>query len=388
MTNATKPPHSPTLALAQQLIACPSITPDDAGCQAILAERLKKIGFTIQALPFGDVQNLWAIRGTESPLFVFAGHTDVVPTGNLNDWETPPFTPTIRGEYLHGRGAADMKGGVAAMITACERFVEQNPNHPGSIAFLITSDEEGVATHGTAKVMEYLKTQGIHIDYCVIGEPASQHSVGDILKNGRRGSLNCTLKILGKQGHVAHPHKADNPIHRALVPLAELVNTPWDSGNEDFPPTRLQISNINSGTGAMNVIPGSLECQFNFRFSTETSPEALMARVQEIFNAHEVQYELDWKPPGYPFLTKSGKLLAACTQAVQETVKLKPQLSTDGGTSDGRFIAPTGTEVIELGPCNATIHCVNESVKISDLDTLSQIYERVLGLIFTTSSRT
>jgi succinyl-diaminopimelate desuccinylase len=382
-------PNCPTLALLQQLIACPSVTPEDAGCQAILGERLKKMGFVLKALPSGDVQNLWAIRGNQSPLFVFAGHTDVVPAGDLNQWKTPPFTPSIQGDYLYGRGAADMKGGLAAMIIACERFVAKNPQHPGSIAFLITSDEEGPAIHGTVKILEYLKTQGIHMDYCLIGEPTSDQKVGDILKNGRRGSLNGNLKILGKQGHVAYPMAADNPIHRVLLSLAKLVDTQWDKEDRedlDFPPTTFQISNIHSGTGATNVIPGILECQFNFRFGTATTPEALMAGVEAVLKQEGVSYEVSWKLSGAPFLTKSGILLPACIQAIRDCTQIEARPSTDGGTSDGRFIAPTGTEVIELGLCNASIHAANECIKIADLHTLSQIYERILDL--TTSSRT
>lgn len=388
-------PKCPTLALAEQLIACPSVTPEDAGCQAILGKRLEKMGFVLQPLPSEDVQNLWAIRGNQSPLFVFAGHTDVVPPGDLGTWKTPPFSPTIQGEYLYGRGAADMKGSLAAMIIACERFIAKNPNHPGSIAFLITSDEEGPAIHGTVKVLEYLKTQGIHMDYCLIGEPTSDQKVGDVLKNGRRGSLNGSLKVLGTQGHVAYPMAADNPIHRVLLSLARLVDMEWEWNREnpntsDFPPTTFQISNIHAGTGAVNVIPGTLECQFNFRFGTATTPQSLMDCVEGLLAQYKVPHAISWKLSGFPFLTKSGKLLSACLQAVEDCAQLKARPSTDGGTSDGRFIAPTGTELIELGPCNANIHAANESIKIADLDTLSQIYERVLDLVLdrTTSSRT
>lgn len=371
-------PQTTSIQLTQQLIECPSITPADAGCQIILGEHLEKIGFTVQHLAFQDVQNLWAIRGTKGPIFVFAGHTDVVPPGNLEDWKSPPFTPAIVDGYLYGRGAADMKGSLAAMITATERFVTQYPEFNGSLAFLITSDEEGRAENGTVQVMEYLKSQGVHLDYCLIGEPSSHTQIGDVLKNGRRGSLNGTLKVLGKQGHIAHPHKADNPIHRAFLPLTELINTIWDQGNAYFPATTFQISNIKSGTGAVNVIPGVLECQFNFRFSTEVTPEKLLSRVKTILNTHHLNYALDWHLSGQPFLTKSGRLVTACQKAIQTITGRVPKLSTDGGTSDGRFIAPTGTEVIELGPCNTTIHCVNECVNIEDLNILSKLYEQIL----------
>jgi len=378
--------ESPTLQLAKSLIERPSITPNDAGCQDLIAHRLSAIGFEIYALPFADVQNLWAIRKSQNPqtavpLLAFAGHTDVVPTGNVKDWDTPPFTPSIKDGYLYGRGAADMKGGLAAMITACERFIDSHPNHPGSIAFLITSDEEGPAINGTAKVMEYLKAQGIYLDYCVIGEPSSQKTVGDVLKNGRRGSFHGTLKILGMQGHVAYPHKADNPIHRALLPLAELVNTEWDSGNEYFPATSFQISNIHSGTGATNVIPGTLECHFNFRFNTESPPEILISKIKNIFENHPLKYELETTTSAYPFLTKMGKLVSACIESVEKITQKTPQLATDGGTSDGRFIAPTGTEVIEFGPCNHSIHAINECVRIEDLEMLTLMYEHVLQRI-------
>ena len=369
---------SPTLALTKQLIECPSITPEDANCQQIIAAYLEKLGFEVQHLPFDEVKNLWAIRGNPRPLFVFAGHTDVVPPGDLSKWETPPFTPTVKEGYLYGRGTADMKGSLAAMITASERFIHNYPQYLGAIAFLITSDEEGPAKNGTVKVVEHLKNQNIQLDYCIVGEPSGQHSVADTLKNGRRGSLNGYLKILGKQGHIAYPDKAHNAIHSALLPLAELVGTQWDNGNEDFPATSFQIANIKAGTGATNVIPGVLECQFNFRFSPESTPETLLKRVKTILQNHAVQYELDWDVSGLPFLTKKRELVSACIQAIQDITQITPELSTKGGTSDGRFIATTGAQLIEFGPCNATIHCVNECVKIEDLELLSQIYERVL----------
>ncbi len=375
-------PYSETIELAKALIQCPSVTPNDANCQAILAKRLEKLGFSIYSLPFGDVQNLWAIRSSlPGPLFVFAGHTDVVPAGNLNDWATPPFTPSINGEYLYGRGAADMKGSLAAMITATERFIEHFPNSHGSIGFLITSDEEGLAENGTVKVVEYLKNQGIKINYCIVGEPTARDQAGDTIKNGRRGSLNGILKILGKQGHVAYPEKADNPIHRALLPLNELSHHVWDQGNEFFPPTTFQIANINAGTGATNVIPAALECQFNFRFNTEVTPEILIEKIKNLLQPYGLQYALNYTVSGYPFLTEPGVLLSACTEACEAIVNSTPALSTNGGTSDARFIAPMGTEVVELGPCNATIHCTNESVKISELSSLTKIYERVLQLL-------
>ncbi len=373
--------NSPTITLAQQLIACESITPADKGCQLIISERLQKLGFSLHPLPFEDVQNLWAIHGHQAPLFVFAGHTDVVPPGNLQDWDSPPFTPTLKGKYLYGRGAADMKGSLAAMITATERFLQRYPHHAGSLAFLITSDEEGAADHGTQHVIKYLNNQKIQIDYCVVGEPSSHHIVGDVLKHGRRGSLNCNLKIVGKQGHVAYPAKANNPIHQALLPLAKLATTEWDQGNVHFPATSLQISNIHSGTGAVNVIPGTLHCQFNLRFSNEVTPHSLIARINDILMSCDVNYSLEYKVSGVPFLTQSGLLVESCLRAIQEIQNITPTLSTTGGTSDGRFIAPTGAEVIELGPCNSTIHCVNESVNIQDLNLLSAIYERILELI-------
>jgi succinyl-diaminopimelate desuccinylase len=377
----------PTLALTQQLMECPSVTPEDANCQKIIAKYLKKIGFTVQHLPFGPVKNLWATQGSQKPIFVFAGHTDVVPPGDLSKWETPPFTPTIKNGYLYGRGAADMKGSLAAMITACERFIHKNPHHLGTLAFLITSDEEGPAKEGTAKVIEYLQAQNIQLDYCIVGEPSGQDRVADILKNGRRGSLNGYLKILGTQGHIAYPYKAHNAIHAALLPLAELTATQWDQGNGSFSATSFQIANIKAGTGTTNVIPGVLDCQFNFRFSPESTPETLSTRVEKILESHGVQYELHWDVSGLPFLTKCGHLVSACMQAVQEITQITPQLSTAGGTSDGRFIATTGAELIEFGPCNTTIHCVNECVKIKDLELLSQIYERVLEHLLITSSR-
>jgi succinyl-diaminopimelate desuccinylase len=372
-----------TLALTKALVACPSITPLDAGAQAIIANRLERMGFQITQLPFEDVQNLWATRGNTQPILAFAGHTDVVPTGDVKLWDSPPFTPTIRDGQLFGRGTADMKGSLAAMITAVERFVERHPNHPGTIAFLITSDEEGIAKNGTRRVMQYLKQQQVALQYCLIGEPSSTKVFGDVIKIGRRGSLNCTLKIQGKQGHIAYPERSINPIHHALQPLAQLASTPWDEGNEHFPPTSFQIANIRSGTGAVNVIPNDLECHFNFRFSNESTQEQLLTRVKTILDAFPIKYELISALSGEPFLTKSGSLISACIQAIQEVTSITPTLSTTGGTSDGRFIAPTGCEVVELGPCNNSIHCINESVKLSELDSMSQVCERILEKLLT-----
>lgn len=373
--------ESPTLKLAKSLIECPSITPLDAGCQSILAERLRKLGFEVQHLNFEDVSNLWAIRGKGNPIFVFAGHTDVVPAGNLNDWDSPPFSPTVKDGYLYGRGAADMKGSLAAMITACERFIQMYPDHIGSIAFLITSDEEGPAKQGTVKVVEYLKKSGIDLDYCLIGEPSSHQHLGDTIKIGRRGSYHGHLKIIGKEGHIAYPHKAQNPIHLAFSSLAALTEMVWDMGNEFFPPTSFQISNIAAGNGTLNVIPSTLECNFNFRYGTAISPEKISSQIKEILDQRALKYELNFDLSGKPFLSKSGKLLDACQKALADIVNQKPNLSTDGGTSDGRFIAEICPELIELGPCNESIHCNNERVKIEDLEQLSRIYERILQFI-------
>jgi succinyl-diaminopimelate desuccinylase len=373
---------SPTLALAKQLIERPSVTPEDAGCQLILSERLEKLGFTIQSLPFADVKNLWAVRGTHKPLLAFVGHTDVVPPGDLSLWETDPFTPTVKGEYLYGRGTADMKGSIAAMITAVTHFLDEHPTHAGSIAFLITSDEEGRAENGTKKVMEYLNQHNIQIDYALVGEPSSHKILGDTIKNGRRGSLNCYLKVLGVQGHIAYPHLADNAIHRALMPLQALTETTWDQGSSFFPPTSFQIANIQAGTGATNVIPGNLECQFNFRFNNEVTPEVLLNKTRKTLDSFHLQYSLDYHLSGLPFLTKSGPLVSSCVSAIQAITEITPDLSTSGGTSDGRFIAPCGAEVIEFGPCNTTIHAVNECVRVEDLENLAKIYQQILTQIF------
>ena len=367
-----------TLELAKSLINKPSITPDDCGCQAIMIDRLKKIGFEIYPLKFGDVENFWAVHGNSGPLFAFAGHTDVVPAGDENAWNTKPFEPTIKDGYLYGRGAADMKGGLASMVTATEKYLKENPNHNGRIAFLITSDEEGVAVNGTVKVMEFLNESNQKIDYCLLGEPSSTSITGDVIKNGRRGSLNGVLKINGKQGHVAYPHLAKNPIHLVSPALDDLCKQEWDNGNDYFPATSFQISNMHSGDGVTNVIPGDAQVMFNFRYSTETTKEELQKKVHEILDSHNLDYSIEWSHSGYPFLTPKGELVSACFQAIKKTKGIETELSTSGGTSDGRFIAQEGTQVVELGPVNATIHQVNESVLVQDLDDLSEIYYQVL----------
>mgnify|MGYP005750332559 CR=1 FL=1 len=369
---------SPTLDLARDLIARPSVTPDDRGCQQLIGERLAALGFKLEFMNFGEVTNLWARRGTNGPLLAFAGHTDVVPTGPENAWISHPFKPEIRDGMLYGRGAADMKGSIAAMVTACERFLAVHPDHRGSLAFLITSDEEGIATEGTVKVVETLEARHEKIDWCLVGEPSSVKQAGDVVKNGRRGSLSGTLSVRGVQGHVAYPHLADNPVHRALPALAELAATAWDDGNEFFPPTTFQISNIHAGTGATNVIPGTLEVLFNFRYSTENSADSLKQRVHALLDRHGIDYQLDWFHSGAPFLTPAGELVDAVRIAVREVTGLETELSTSGGTSDGRFIAPTGAQVVELGPVNATIHKVNECVAVEELERLTRMYEGVL----------
>ena len=369
---------SPTLDLACELIRRPSVTPDDAGCQALMAERLTTIGFRIEKMPFGEVANLWARRGENGPLFCFAGHTDVVPTGPTEQWDSAPFEPTIRDGRLFGRGACDMKGSLAAMITAVEAFVGDHPDHRGSIAFLITSDEEGPSVDGTRRVMERLQQRGEKIDYALVGEPSARERLGDTIKNGRRGSLNGVLRVLGKQGHVAYPHLAKNPFHACVDALAALCVEVWDQGNEHFPPTSFQIANLNMGTGAENVIPGRLEAQFNLRFSTELDPETIQARVRSILDAGGFDYDLDWRLSGNPFLTPAGELVAASRESIAAVTGIQTQLSTSGGTSDGRFIGPTGAQVVELGPVNATIHQVNECVGVAELDELSEIYRGIL----------
>lgn len=369
---------SPTLELSRALIARPSVTPDDQGCQQMLAQRLEKIGFVIEHLRFDDVDNLWARRGSAEPVFAFAGHTDVVPTGPLADWDSAPFEPEIRDGCLFGRGAADMKGSIAAMVTACERFVAGHADHTGSIAFLITSDEEGPSVNGTIKVIERLEARNEKIKWCLVGEPSSKDQTGDTIKNGRRGSLCGVLTVRGRQGHVAYPHLADNPIHRATPALHELASIEWDAGNEFFPPTTFQISNINAGTGAENVIPGSVQVLFNLRFSTESTAEALKSQVSAVMERHGLDYDIQWRLSGEPFLTPAGELVDAARHAIHATMAINTELSTSGGTSDGRFIAPTGAQVVELGPVNATIHQTNECVNIAELDRLSAIYEQIL----------
>ncbi|WP_111640313.1 succinyl-diaminopimelate desuccinylase [Marinimicrobium alkaliphilum] len=370
---------SPTLALASDLISRRSVTPEDAGCQTLMIERLQAIGFKVEHLRFGEVDNFWAIRGDSGPILAFAGHTDVVPTGPEANWKIPPFQPTIADDgMLYGRGAADMKGSLASMIVACEEFVAQHPHHKGRIAFLITSDEEGPAANGTVKVVEWLEANNTKIDWCIVGEPSSTHQVGDVIKNGRRGSLGAVLTVKGKQGHVAYPHLAVNPIHTFAPALAELAAERWDEGNDFFPATSFQVSNINGGTGATNVIPGDVEVVFNFRFSTELTETDLRQRTEAILDKHGVNYDLQWKLSGQPFLTAEGDLVEATVAAIKAETGRDTQLSTAGGTSDGRFIAPTGAQVVELGPVNATIHQVDECVKAEDLEILTRIYTRTL----------
>jgi len=369
---------SPTLALACDLISRNSTTPEDADCQQLMGKRLAAAGFKLEQLNFGEVDNLWARRGTSAPVLCFAGHTDVVPTGPLENWDNPPFQPIIRDGMLLGRGAADMKGSLAAMLVAAERFVAKYPDHKGSIAFMITSDEEGPATEGTVKVVETLVERGEKVDWCIVGEPSSTELVGDVVKNGRRGSLNARLVVKGKQGHVAYPHLARNPIHLAAPALAALTAEMWDEGNAFFPPTSFQISNIHSGTGATNVVPGDLEALINFRFSTESTVEGLQARVRNLLDEHGLEYELHWTVSGLPFLTEPGALLDGVAAAIHKVTGRTTQPSTSGGTSDGRFIATMGTQVVELGPVNATIHQINECIKAADLDTLTDIYEATL----------
>ncbi|KHA58815.1 succinyl-diaminopimelate desuccinylase [Vibrio variabilis] len=369
---------SPTLALAKYLISRQSVTPEDAGCQDAMIERLKALGFEIEVLVFEDTTNFWARRGTEAPLFAFAGHTDVVPAGNLDQWHTPPFEPTEIDGYLHGRGAADMKGSLASMIVAVEQFIADNPNHKGSIGFLITSDEEGPFINGTVRVVETLMARGENIDMCIVGEPSSTEVVGDVVKNGRRGSITGDLTVKGTQGHVAYPHLANNPVHQSLMAIHELATTEWDQGNAYFPPTSFQIPNVHAGTGASNVIPGEFNVQFNLRFSTELNNDMIVNRVVETLDKHELDYDLKWTFNGDPFLTDTGALLDAVVDAVDSVNQTKPALLTTGGTSDGRFIARMDCQVVELGPVNATIHKVNECVKIDDLEKLTQMYQKTL----------
>ncbi|WP_120510223.1 succinyl-diaminopimelate desuccinylase [Photobacterium salinisoli] len=369
---------SPVIALAKDLISRQSVTPADAGCQDVMIARLEKLGFKIETMVFEDTTNFWARRGTEAPLFVFAGHTDVVPAGPEAQWHTPPFEPTVIDGYLHGRGAADMKGSLACMIVAIERFVAENPDHKGSIALLITSDEEGPFINGTTRVVDTLEARQEKIDMCIVGEPSSTHEVGDVVKNGRRGSITGDLIVKGVQGHVAYPHLADNPVHKAMPALAELSATVWDNGNDYFPPTSFQIANVAAGTGASNVIPGEFHVQFNFRFSTELTVEDIKRKVHSVLDAHGLDYDLIWTFSGHPFLTDEGTLLEAVVSAIEEVNHKRPELLTTGGTSDGRFIARTGAQVVELGPVNATIHKVNECVKMADLEKLTDMYQKVM----------
>jgi succinyl-diaminopimelate desuccinylase len=372
---------SKTLELAQALIARASVSPTDGGCQALMIERLEAIGFNVDNLRFGPVDNFWATRGSGGPVFCFAGHTDVVPTGPLDDWQSDPFQPVIRDGLLYGRGAADMKTGLAAMLTASEEFVARHPDHVGTLAFLITSDEEGPSVDGTRRVVEVLRERRETIDWCLVGEPSSETVLGDTIKIGRRGSLSGRLTVHGVQGHIAYPQFANNPIHALAPALAELTSRCWDLGNQHFQPTTFQVSNLSAGTGAPNVIPGELKARFNLRFSTEQTVESLQATVEEILHRHGVNYSLEWFVSGYPFLTVPGALSDAVTRAVQEHQQITPKLSTGGGTSDGRFIAPMGAQVIELGVVNATIHKVNECVRVEDIDRLHLIYRRTLELL-------
>jgi succinyl-diaminopimelate desuccinylase len=370
--------HSPTLQLTLELIQRRSVTPADDGCQTLIGERLAAAGFALEPMRFGAVQNLWARRGRSAPLVVFAGHTDVVPTGPLEAWTSDPFTPQIRDGLLYGRGAADMKGSLAAMVVAACEYVRARPQHAGSVAFLITSDEEGVAVDGTRRVVEALQARGERIDYCIVGEPSSAQVLGDTLKHGRRGSLTGRLSVRGRQGHVAYPQLADNPIHRLAPALAELCAIEWDQGTADFPPTSFQVSNLNAGTGADNVIPGHAELLFNLRYSTALTADAIRERVEAVLKRHGLDYRLEWRHSGAPFLTPRGRLIEAAREGVREVTGITPQLSTAGGTSDGRFIAPTGAEVVELGPVNASIHKIDEHVRIEDLDRLCLIYQAIL----------
>ena len=374
---------STTLELAIDLISRPSVTPEDAGCQQLMMQRLAALGFSTEPMPFADVDNFWARRGGVGPVLCFAGHTDVVPSGPRQAWQSDPFKPEIRNGMLYGRGAADMKGSLAAMVTASERFVAKHPDHKGSIAFLITSDEEGPSVNGTVKVVEALEARNEKIDWCLVGEPSSTAHVGDVIKNGRRGSLGAVLSVRGIQGHVAYPHLARNPVHEAAPALTELAATEWDQGNEFFPPTTFQISNIHAGTGATNVIPGTCEITFNFRYSTETTHEALRTRVETLLDRHALDYDIEWTLSGLPFLTPRGELVEAAQKAISAVAGINTELSTAGGTSDGRFIAPTGAQVLELGPLNATIHQVDECVGIADLDRLSSMYEQILENLLT-----
>jgi succinyl-diaminopimelate desuccinylase len=373
--------QSATLELAKALIRRRSLTPDDGGCQQLIAERLRPLGFQLEPMRFGAVDNLWARRGERKPLLCFAGHTDVVPTGPLEQWATDPFQPTERDGHLYGRGAADMKTSIAAFVTAVERFTRRHPDHPGSIALLITSDEEGLAVDGTIRVVDVLRARNETLDYCIVGEPSSAEQLGDTIKNGRRGSLNAELRVKGVQGHVAYPQLAKNPVHLAVPALTELAHAIWDEGNEYFPPTTFQISNAQAGTGAANVIPGELRVLFNFRFSTASTVESLKAAVHGVLDRHRLDYQLEWSLSGMPFLTPRGRLVEVAIAAIRDELRVTPQLSTSGGTSDGRFIASICEQLVELGPVNASIHKLNERVALPDVDGLSRVYEHMLGAL-------
>jgi succinyl-diaminopimelate desuccinylase len=364
--------------LAQQLIARRSVTPDDAGCIDVLIGLLRPLGFECEKISAGGVDNLWARRGTARPLVCFAGHTDVVPTGPVEQWHSDPFTPTIKDGVLFGRGASDMKSSVAAFVAAIDAFVTAHPGHPGSIAVLFTSDEEGPAVDGTVRVVEALRERGEKMDYCIVGEPTAVSRLGDMIKNGRRGSLSGMLTVKGVQGHVAYPHLAKNPVHDVAAAIAELAQTEWDTGNEYFPPTTWQISNITAGTGANNVIPGTAHVKFNFRFSTASTLESLQTRVHGILDKHKVPYDLEWRYDGRPFLTKKGDLVDAIARAIKTVTGIDTELSTTGGTSDGRFIADICSQVVECGPTNATIHKINECIKVEEIEQLPQIYFHTL----------
>lgn len=381
MNYATHEAMDKTLELAKALIARPSITPQDAGCQELLIERLEPLGFRIWRLRFGEVDNFWAERGGDAPVVAFAGHTDVVPPGSLAAWASDPFTPVVRDGRLYGRGAADMKSSLAAFVTAIEEFFERRPGHAGTIALLVTSDEEGVARDGTAHVVEWLEEQGKRIDYCIVGEPSSVKTLGDVIKIGRRGSLNGKLTVHGVQGHIAYPQRARNPIHLAAGAILELARTEWDRGHEPFPPTTFQISNIHGGTGADNVIPGELQLEFNLRYSPAVTDKELEQRIEAVLHRHALDYTLAWRLSGSPFLTRVGPLLDAARQALRAELSVEPELSTAGGTSDGRFIAATGAQVVEIGPSNGTIHQVNEHLPIAELEPLTRVYRRILELL-------
>jgi len=376
-------PPTDALALTEALIRRPSVSPEDQGCLDIITPRLEALGFQVERLRYGQVDNLWARHGTQAPVVCFAGHTDVVPTGPREEWHTDPFEPVIKDGVLYGRGAADMKSGRAAMVTAAERFIARHPTHTGTLAFLLTSDEEGPSVDGTRRVMQELTARQEKIDLCIVGEPTSSEVLGDVIKIGRRGSLSGKLTVHGVQGHVAYPHLADNPVHALAPALAELTGRTWDQGNEFFQPTTFQVSNISAGTGAPNVIPGELKLRFNIRFSTEQTVERLQQTITGILDRHKVNYTLEWFVSGLPFFTPPGTLSNAVQRAVQEVPGRTAEMSTTGGTSDGRFIAPTGAQVVELGVVNATIHKVNENVRVADIATLSQIYERVMELLLT-----